>query len=189
MATIETEFELDVSWWPYELHPETPAAGAELGDVVSGSPLTRQYRDHLKEYAASAGIELASRDRISNSHRALELSEFAKDHGRFEEIHNRLFVAYFEEGLDIGDEGVLEGIAGEAGLDLDAWRFETALGRYGSLIDQSTALARQKGFTSTPTMILDNRFMIPGAQDELVYRDVLKRMGASPRDGESHNAG
>jgi len=163
VATIEREFEVDVSWWPYELHPETPAGGADVSNLLHGSRLSREYRDHLKDYAASAGIELASRDHVSNSHRALELSEFAKDHGHFEEVHSRLFTAYFEEGLDIGDEEVLEGIAGNAGLDLGAWRSETELGRYGSLIDHSTSLARQKGFTSTPTVILDNRFMIPGA--------------------------
>lgn len=172
-------FELEVTWWPYELHPETPAEGRDISAVVERRG--RPYADHLKAYAAEAGIVLASNRRLSNSHRCLELAEFARDRGAFKHVHDALFRAYFEEGRDIGDAAVLAEIAAEAGLDAEEWRFEMLIGRYAGLVDQTTAIARERGFTSTPTVIIDDRMVVTGAQDLQVYQDILERFGATPR--------
>jgi predicted DsbA family dithiol-disulfide isomerase len=142
----------------------------------------QQYRDHLKSDAADAGITLASNRHLSNSHRALELAEFARDRGRFSAVHDALFRAYFEEARDIGDIDVLLEIARACELDPEEFRFETLLGRYAALVNQTSALARSKGVTSTPTMIFDDRFVLTGAQDIETYRSVLERLGAAPRD-------
>src|SRR5688572_9829526 len=145
-------FDLDVAWWPYELHTETPREGRSIIEMVNRRG--REYADHLKAYAAEAGITLASNRWLSNSHRSLELAEFARDRGRFAVIHDALFRAYFEEGKDIGDVDVLCEIAAAAGLEADEFRVETLVGRYAELVDTTTKLAREKGFTSTPTMIV-----------------------------------
>jgi predicted DsbA family dithiol-disulfide isomerase len=173
------EFDVDVTWWPFELHPETPREGRDISAMVDrrGSA----YRQHLRDYAAEAGITLASNRRLANSHRALELAEFARDRGAFQPVHDALFRACFEEGRDIGDASVLAGIATAAGLDDEEFRFECLIGRYATRVDQATALAREKGFASTPTMIFDDRMLLTGAQDYNVYADVLERLGARPR--------
>jgi predicted DsbA family dithiol-disulfide isomerase len=179
VAEFAREFDVDVNWWPFELHPETPRDGIDISAAVERRGAA--YRDHLREYAAEAGITLASNRRLANSHRALELSEFAKDRGRFPQVHDALFRACFEEGRDIGDMAVLEEIAASAGLEPAEFRFECIIGRYADLIDRTTMTARKKGFTSTPTMIFDDRFVLSGAQDYNVYVDVLARLGAEPR--------
>lgn len=179
MAQFERQFELQVVWWPFELHPETPKSGRDISALVESRG--SEAREHLKAYAAEAGITLASNRWLSNSHRALELAEFAKDRGAFEAVHNALFRAYFEEGRDIGSLDVLTSIAEDAGLDPEEFRVEAMVGRYAALIDQTTAVARQKSVSSTPTMIFDERMVITGAQDLNVYTDVLTRLGAQPR--------
>jgi predicted DsbA family dithiol-disulfide isomerase len=179
VAEFEREFDVDIQWWPFELHPETPKEGKDITGMVERRGAA--YRDHLKEYAAEAGITLASNRRLANSHRALELAEFARDRAKFRPVHDALFRAYFEEGRDIGDPAVLGEIAAAAGLDPEEFRFECLIGRYADLVDRTSALAREKGFTSTPTMIFDDRFVLSGAQDTVVYADVLKRLGAEPR--------
>jgi predicted DsbA family dithiol-disulfide isomerase len=168
-----------VVWWPFELHPDTPPEGRSLEAAIArrGSA----YGEHLKAYAAEAGVTLGSVRWLSNSHRALELAELARDRGCFEAVHNGLFRAYFEEGQDIGAAPVLERVAAEAGLDPEEVRFESLVGRYSGLIDRCTAIAREKGVQSTPTMIFDDRFVLTGAQDLAVYQDVLRRLGAEPR--------
>lgn len=179
VAQFEREFDVDVSWWPYELHPETPKEGRDISDMVDRRGAA--YRDHLLAFAAEAGITLASNRRLSNSHRALELSEFARDRGQFRPVHDALFRSYFEEGRDIGDAQVLAEIAANAGLDPEEFRFECLIGRYADLVDRTTALAHEKGYTSTPTIVFDDRFVLSGAQDYNVYTDVLTRLGAYPR--------
>jgi predicted DsbA family dithiol-disulfide isomerase len=179
VAEFEREFDVDIQWWPFELHPETPKDGRDISGMVDRRGAA--YRDHLREYAAEAGITLASNRRLANSHRALELAEFARDRGKFRPVHDALFRAYFEEGRDIGDSEVLGEIASSAGLDPEEFRFECLIGRYAEVVDRTSALAREKGFTGTPTMIFDDRFVLSGAQDAAVYADVLKRLGAEPR--------
>ena len=179
MAQFQREFHVDVAWWPFELHPETPPEGRDLTAMVErrGS----EYRDHLKSLGRAAGIEFASNRHLSNSHRALEFAEFARDRDKFDCVHDALFRVYFEEARDIGDVEVLFDIARECDLDPEEFRFEMLMGRYASLIDEATTTARAQGIGSTPTMLFDDRFAVTGAQDELVYRDVLERLGAVPR--------
>jgi predicted DsbA family dithiol-disulfide isomerase len=179
---MEQEFSLDVTWWPFELHPETPVEGRHVDDLIAPSRRTDEYRSMLKQYAADAGLTLASNRWIANSHRALELAEFARDRGKFDEVHEALFRAYFGEARNIGDLDVLLEIATECGLDENEFAAEMLAGGYAGLVDRATATARQGGFTSTPTMIFGDQMMIPGAQDMTVYRDVLRRLGAEPRD-------
>ena len=178
---MEAEFNLDVTWWPYELHPETPAEGRHVDELIAPSRRTDEYRSMLKQYAADAGLALASNRWIANSHRALELAEFARDRDRFECVHEGLSRAYFGEAKNIGDIEVLCEIARECGLDPREFQAEILAGHYAEAVDEATEAARRNGFTSTPTMIFDERLMVPGAQDMTVYRDVLQRLGAEPR--------
>jgi predicted DsbA family dithiol-disulfide isomerase len=178
VAQFQELFDVSVTWWPFELHPETPPEGRNVDEIIAPSRRTEQYREHLKAVARDAGIPLASNRIVANSHRSLEFAEFARDRGKFDEAHEALFHAYFGEARDIGNVDVLADIATAIGLDVDEWRTEVALGRYAALIDQATAIARQQGCSSTPTMIFDDRFVLSGAQDLDVYVNVLERLGA-----------
>jgi len=184
VAQFELEFYVAVTWWPFELHPETPPEGRDVDELLRRTGRGRAYSDHLRAYAAEAGITLASNRWIANSHRALEFAEFAREDGLFEVVHNALFEAYFERKRDIGDVDVLCAIAAECGLDAARFRAEALLGRYAELVDRTTAVARQQGVTSTPTMIFDDRVAVTGAQDYLVYQDLLRRLGAERRSAQ-----
>ncbi len=176
IAEVERRYELDVTWWGFELHPETPREGRSIDDLVTRRG--QGYADHLKSFAAEAGITLASNRWLSNSHRALELAEFARDRAAFTAVHSALFRAYFEERRDIGDLDVLCEIGSAAGLDAAEFRVEVMVGRYAELVDRTTKVARGKGVVSTPTVIFDDRFVLTGAQNLDVYTSVLDRMGA-----------
>lgn len=182
VAQFEREFDVRVEWWPFELHPETPAEGRHVDEVLSRKGLGEEYRRNLREQAAAAGVTVSNRW-LANSHRALELSEFARDRGAFAMVHEALFEAYFVEGQNIGEMAVLLQIAEACGLDPDEFGFECLVGGYAELIDKTTGLARAKGFGSTPTIIFADRMLVPGAQDYAVYEDVLTRLGAARRTG------
>jgi predicted DsbA family dithiol-disulfide isomerase len=184
VAQFEREFEVRVEWWPFELHPETPPEGRHVDEVLSRKGLGEEYRQNLREQAAAAGVAVSNRW-LANSHRALELAEFARDRGAFATAHEALFEAYFVEGRNIGEMAVLLQIAQACGLDPDEFGFECLVGRYAELIEKTTGLARSKGFSSTPTIIFGDRMLVPGAQDYAVYEDVLTRLGATRRTPEA----
>jgi len=180
---MEEEFEVEVTWWPFELHPETPVEGRHVDEIIAPSRRTEEYRSHLKQYAADAGLTLASNRWVANSHRALELAEFARERGKFDCVHEALFRAYFGEAKNIGDVDVLLAIAEECGLDPREFQAEMLSGRLAAAVDAATAEARRAGVSSTPLMIFGEQFAVPGAQDMTVYRDVLRRVGATAREG------
>jgi predicted DsbA family dithiol-disulfide isomerase len=97
-------------------------------------------------------------------------------------VHEALFRAYFEERRDIGDIEVLGDVAAACGLERAELQAELEAGHYAERVDRYTVTARERGVMGTPAMIFDDRFMVSGAQDYLVYEDLLRRMGAPRRE-------
>ena len=124
-------------------------------------------------------------EKVSNSRGALMLAELARDRGKFDELHPRLFDAYWARGLDIGDEQVLLQEGGAVGLEppeiVDALRD----GGYLERIEAETRAAIELGAGGVPAWVIDRRLLVPGAQPHEVFTRTLERMGHSPREGES----
>jgi predicted DsbA family dithiol-disulfide isomerase len=184
---LEREFELDVTWHPFELHPEVPAEGIVRGDRPS-SPQRAAMYEQLRALAGDAGLPFERGQRVPNTHRALEAAEFAREHGAFLPYHRALFDAFFGRGQDIGDAAVLAGVATSCGLDGTALRDALDAGRYAKVVDERTAEARGWGVTGTPTVIfesVDRRFPVVGAQDYEVFAHIARRFGALERAATS----
>ena len=98
-------FGAQIEWRPFDLHPEYPPEG------IPRAELERRYgaglADRRREMFEQAGLPHAEPlEKVSNSRGALMLAELARDRGKFDELHPRLFDAYWARGLDIGDEQV-----------------------------------------------------------------------------------
>jgi predicted DsbA family dithiol-disulfide isomerase len=142
--------------------------------------------DRRREMFEQAGLPHAEPlEKTSNSRGALMLAELARDRGAFDELHPRLFDAYWARGLDIGDEQVLVQEGGAVGLErseiVDALRD----GRYLERIEAETRAAIELGAGGVPAWVIDRRLLVPGAQPHEVFTGALERMGHSPREGES----
>jgi predicted DsbA family dithiol-disulfide isomerase len=183
---MQAEFDIDVTWWPYELHPDTPKEGRQLSTIVRREGRGPGFAEYLRENLQDAGRTMVERTLVSNSHIALEAAEFARDSDQFDPMHRALLRAYFEEGKDIGDLDVVVDIGGSAGLNRAALRDALEQGRYRQVIDEARQIAREQGITSTPTFVLDERLTIPGAQEYLVFQDALRRLGAPRRQSTAH---
>ena len=179
---LQREFEIEVKWHPYELHPELPPEGIDRGERQQGHP--EGYVSPLRSLAEEAGLPFQPSRHVPNSHRSLEAAEFAREHGAFDSYHRTLFDGYFGRGRDIGDVSVLTELAGAVGLDAGALQRALESKRYASLVDERTDEAREMGVTGTPTCIFESgerRFALVGAQEYAVFEDIARRMGAAPR--------
>jgi predicted DsbA family dithiol-disulfide isomerase len=123
-------------------------------------------------------------DKVPNSRRGLMLAELARERGRFDALHRRLFDAYWARGRDIGEERVLidEGTAVglEEGEIIDTLRD----GRYLEQIAAQTRAAIELGAGGVPAWVIDQRVLVPGAQPHDIFARVLERLGHSPLDGD-----
>ena len=175
---LREEFDIDVSWRPFELHPEIPPEGRDRGER---RPRPEGYVNPIRQLAEEAGLPFAPGRHTPNSHRSLEAAEFAREQGLFDEYHRALFGAYFGEGRDIGDLDVLKALASDVGVDPDGLGEAIETKRFTEYVNDATDEARGMGITGTPTFVFgagERQLPIVGAQDYNVFQNIAQRMGA-----------
>ena len=104
--------------------------------------------------ARSLGMTLHLPPVQPRSRKALEAAEYARGEGRFDEMHEALFRAFFEGGEDIGKDEVLLQIGVSVGLERESLRFALEEGRYTEKVLADEKLARRLGVSSVPTMFI-----------------------------------
>jgi predicted DsbA family dithiol-disulfide isomerase len=176
IEALRREFPVDVVWRPFELHPETPKSGVVARQAFGDSPRAAAIGRNIEQLAAESGIAIRMPRLIANSHLALEAAEFAREHGALEPYHAALFEAYFRDGRDLGDAGVLCDIASSCGIDALELRQALADGRFAAVIDRATEAAREDGIVSTPTFVYEGGFRLIGAQEYDVFASITRRI-------------
>jgi predicted DsbA family dithiol-disulfide isomerase len=165
------EIAFDIRWRAYRLDPAVPREGVDRRTYMKAkfgdSPRTSAMSDAVKAAGQSVAISFAfdsieKRPDTTDSHC---LIRWAASSGKQDEVVERLFKAYFEEGRDIGNADVLIAIAAEAGMDADLVRNLLAGESDRELIVREDALAHEMGISGVPTFIFANKYMISGAYD------------------------
>ena len=82
---LKSERPVEVDWRPFFLHPDTPPEGLRLSGEARER--WRPTHDRLREMAADANMPMVFPELISNTRRALEATEYARERGRLEEFH------------------------------------------------------------------------------------------------------
>ena len=101
-----------------------------------------------------------------HTHLAFEGYQYAREHGKGNEYNHRVLEAFFVEGQDIGDVGVLTKLAGEVGLDQK--EFEEALRSRKYLETHRHALRHayeEVGVSGVPLFVI-GRQTLSGVQDQ-----------------------
>lgn len=160
---------VDVVWRPFELNPDMPEEGvvrsvyrsAKFGSVERA----RMLDARVAAAAADEGLafRLDAIARTPNTTKAHRLIWLAGREGVQDAVVERLFRAYFMEGRDIGDSGVLAALGAEAGLDPRA--AEELLATDGGLeeVRREAAAALRLGIRAVPTFVLDGEPAFEGA--------------------------
>jgi predicted DsbA family dithiol-disulfide isomerase len=164
-----------VAWVPFELHPEAPVEGIPR-EAYFGRARSDQMRSHLQSVAAEVGLTMESRDVIINSRRALGAAEYARAHGKFEQMHHALFKAHWERTARLEDVDDLVEVGAGVGLDRDQLREAIETGRYEPVIDESRREAESVGINAIPAHVFGGRYLVVGAQPYDVFERVLERI-------------
>ena len=162
-----------MEWRGVEIHPETPEGGRPLTELFRKEDVDGMMA-HLRSAGAPFGITFADRPFLSNSRRALQAAEFAREHGKFDRLHPALFSAYFSQALDIGSMDVLLKIGQEAGLDTAAMEKAIMSNAFMPKLAQAQEDAGKAGVTGVPTFVINGRKTIVGAQPLDVFRKALR---------------
>ena len=137
--------------------------------------------ERLRVQFAALGLGYAPHpDVVPNSHRALRLTELARELGRHDQMHDRIMRAYWEEAENIGDPGVLRRLAGELGLPGE--RVDEVLDGdlYAERLAGATRQANAIGVNGIPAWLLDGRLLVLGAQPREAFEQAFAQL-----DGET----
>lgn len=165
---------------PFELRPEPHETLRPEGDY-----LRRAWRQSVYPIAQRMGVPITLPE-VSpqpHTHLAFEGYQYAREHGRGNEYNHRVLEAFFVEGRDIGDIGVLTTLAG--GVGLDEKEFEEALrGRkYREAHRRALRHAYQEAsVTGVPMFVIGDR-VLTGLQDKETLEAVIEAELAAGKGG------
>ena len=167
---------MELEWLNYELHPDTPLEGILLADRF-GEEKTKGLIKGLEKMGKPYGLEFGELYFMPNSRFALEASEYAKEAGKFECFHEKLFYEHFTNLLDIGKKSVLKKLALDCGMDERELMDRLEKGFYSKRIKEIRKMGENAGVGKTPYFIIEDKFFLerPPSIDDII--EVLKRTG------------
>ena len=166
LAWLHPDIRPELRWHPVQLLPEIPAQGLPYKEFYErrlGGPdavLRRQVQ--VRRAAESAAVEIAFEHiavmpNTARAHRLLAVAEQQGDPAQHADLLERLFCAYFQQGLNIGDPATLLRIALNVGLNADASERAVAIAAH---LPRSKSQVAAQG---VPYFVFNNRSAIAGA--------------------------
>jgi predicted DsbA family dithiol-disulfide isomerase len=145
-----------------------------------------QAMARLKRVAEELGLPLGERKKTYNSRLAQELGKWAETKGKGNEFHDAVFRAYFADGKNIAETGVLAGLAKAMGLPEKEAREVLKMRTFQKAVDSDWELVHQLGISSVPTLVVDKETMV-GAQTYEVLEQFLLEKGVKRSSGPFHS--
>ena len=180
---MRPDIAFDVRWRPYQLDPTIPAGGhdrqaymrAKFGD--DPMKIVEMYKliaaEGEKEGIAFDFAAIQRRPNSLDSHRLIRWAEAA---GVQDDVVERLFIAYFENGEDIGDIRILADIADLCGMDgIDVARMLESDDDL-VMVRREDEIAHEMGVTGVPAMIFGNKLAVSGAREAELLVSVIDRV-------------
>lgn len=118
-----------------------------------------------------------------NSRPALTLEKAAEAHGLGEAFHNQVQNAYWLEARDISNRETLEALWLAAGLP--AAEFGPALDGpdHHEAVDADIALAAEYGLTGVPALVLNEQYLVVGAQPYAYLKAAVEQVAGASEGG------
>jgi predicted DsbA family dithiol-disulfide isomerase len=172
---LQKEFDIDIKWTAFPLHPETPAEGLTLEELFAGRPVdTKQVLAHLARTAKDLGLPFGKREKTYNSRLAQELAKLAEMQGCGEQFHMAAFRAYFVDGLNIGLRSTLMELGTTIGLSAEQVLEVLEKRTFEEAVDQDWRRSYQLGVKAVPTFMINGMSLV-GAQP---YEKLVQLMEA-----------
>lgn len=194
MRALEDEFRFEIEWHAFELNPDPTAPSQPIVDVlVEKYGRSREEIDRIQAemvgIATGLGLDFSGMEtrHTHNTFDAHRLVKWAKVHGRQTAMKQALFTAYFGRAADIASHDKLLDCAQAAGLDRDAARQVLESGDCADSVRDDEARYQRAGVSAVPAFIINEKYLISGAQDCDTLVDAVRRIAAeaNERSGEA----
>jgi predicted DsbA family dithiol-disulfide isomerase len=177
------DIEVEVNWRPFFLDPTIPKEGMSRRTYLEnkfGAERLKTIHDPILAAAKADGVPYAF-DKITrtpNTGDAHRLIRWSHEAGKQHDVVERLFMAYFNGGLDIGDSQVLLKIAGEAGMDVANISAKLEKDTDVDAVNAEVERSYRMGVTGVPCFIFAQKQGLMGAQPAEVLADAIGKLAA-----------
>jgi predicted DsbA family dithiol-disulfide isomerase len=178
---LRKNFEIEVRWTAFPLHPDTPEDGLTLEELFAGRSIDiNKMMLRLKQVADELGLPLGERKKTYNSRLGQELAKWAESKGKGDSFHEAVFRAYFVDGKNIGRVDELVSLAKSVDLPEKEARSVLESRTFKKAVDDDWSRSRALGITGVPTFVVDHQAIV-GAQPYEVLDEFLKTCGVKRR--------
>ncbi|GAA3067647.1 DsbA family oxidoreductase [Streptosporangium carneum] len=189
LAEVVGRERLEVVWRSYELSPGAgrvpgPTAAEAMAEWWGEQASARISR--IQALGAAEGLDLNLHvARPVNTFDAHRLCHLAAGRALADEMMERLLHAYHTEGLDVADQGVLERLGVEAGLNADEVRAVLTGDAYAEAVRADERRAAEQGVTGVPSVVIGGGPPVSGVQPPAELRRLLELSLADSRAADS----
>lgn len=193
LAQLEGEIAAEIRWLPFELNPDMPEEGEGQADHIA-----RKYGRSPQEAEANRARLVAIGERAGYSfayagagdpppammwntfaaHKLLKWALIESGAEAQNRLKLALFDAHFQQRRQVGDPQVLADVAASVGLDRDGALAAIADEALGQIVRREEAQAWDMNISGVPAMVVNGKFLIPGAQEPETYVQVLRKVVA-----------
>lgn len=173
---------VEVRYHSFQLQPDLPQGETfnvyEYLSKTRGFPIAQAQamNGHITQQGAALGL-LYNFDNtlMTNTRSAHHLIHYAAQQGCQHEMVERLFRAYFTDGLHVGELEVLAGLAAEIGLDRAEALAALQSGEFDTAVEADIRQARQFGIQGVPFFVFNNKYAVSGAQPVEAFLQALDK--------------
>lgn len=196
LEQLDGEIAAQIRWRPFELNPQMPPEGED-----QEAHLQRKYRrsaedgaalrGQMKAIAEGAGVSLSYEGEgeappamMWNTRDCHKLLTFALEEAGPQvqtALKLALFKAHFNHRARLGDRDLLLDIAAGVGLHREAAKAALDDPDLEARVLAEEQQAWDLNISGVPAMIINGKFMIPGAQSPDVYVNALRRVAEKSR--------
>ena len=174
LKKIIMNYNLQIQIIHFPLHPETPAEGKKLLDLFQCTPMELEQKNiAMQKLIKKEKVNYSFREFTYNSRLAQELGLWAEKEYRNEDIHDRIYEAYFNLKLNINDKDVLLNIVSNLGLPMNEAKDVLFKRLYKNEIDEHWKISYKEGITGVPTYKLNKNYLV-GAQNIKDFENFFK---------------
>lgn len=170
IASLNGQCEVRVRWHPFQLNPTMPKEGVSRREYRIGKFGSWERSQELDAKLIAVGeteVILFAFDRIErtpNTFDAHRLIWLADQHDCQDAVMEGLFRAYFTEGRDISDRGILTDVVVDSGLDRQLVEDMLNSDQGVGAIQKAEELSRRHGVGGVPYFIINEKVALSGAQ-------------------------
>ncbi len=181
MEELKSELDFEISWKPYELHPEIPQEGYDKKLYMQqkfGSSGGKSRYDEITKIGESLNFNFnfSKTKRIPNTFMAHRLLWKSEEYNLQTELSEALFTAYFTDGLDIGSKEILAEISESVGMSKNEILNFLNSDEGGQETADLEMNFIEKSIGAVPTYFINDKYIIQGGQEPETFISFLRKI-------------